>query len=126
MLWDLESLSFCDAACQGELKSLHAYYIDCEVAKELSVTHYQSKLEMCGLQDDCNMECVKECSFWTWSPWTDCFTECECTNPPEYYDTYMMVESNFANTDALIWRASGKNWEGTAGYDWQWLGIQGN
>jgi len=72
------------------------------------------------------MECVKECSFWTWSPWTDCFNQCECTNPPEYYDVSMMVRSNFQNAQAVIWKATGKNWESTAGYDWQWLGVDGN
>lgn len=38
----------------------------------------------------------------------------------------MMVSSNFQDTDAVIWKASGKNWESTAGYDWQWLGAEGN
>ncbi len=95
LLWDLESLSFCDPQCQSELKAQHAYYIDCEDAYYLENQYYSSHLQMCGLKGDCDMECVKDCSFWTWSPWTDCFQQCACANPPEYYDVSMMVASNF-------------------------------
>jgi len=103
-LCELEGLTVCDAECEAHLKEQHAYYIDCEDAYWLEKKYYHDALRRCQLKDTCDMTCVKECSFWSWSPWTDCFTECGCTHPPHDLTTKDLVMSNY-NGGEYYWKA---------------------
>jgi hypothetical protein len=63
-----------------ECKEEAAHYVESKEELDEQSAKYEQQLQKCGLTKDCDMDCVRECSFWTWNPWSNCFSTCGCTN----------------------------------------------
>jgi len=116
------------------LKEDYAYYVDAKQELHVKEDHLQQTLHLCGLRKDCDMPCVRECSFWTHAPWTHCFNACGCTDKvgSEMEDHFHHHHHSFQHhhhfgfgfgLNGPILHSYGSVNEPDYGFYWSWIGL---
>jgi len=128
----ISELSDCDdSEKEAELKKEHEHYFNAKQDLDSKKEKMHAHLKQCGVKRDCDMTCVRECSFLSWAPWVNCFSACGCVDfVGQHYEFnhYEPVQQqiNFNvgyGNDGSALRASGHTTQRSHGYYWSWIGL---